>query len=82
MVGESLWRISLKYYGDPLLWPLLYKINNDRIYDADLIFPGQNLLVGDSFTEAQKKKAMKHALNRGIWIIGYQEEKDQEFLLD
>ncbi len=80
--GESLWEISEKYYNNPLFWPLLYKINHDRIYDADLIFPGQSILVVNNFTQAQKRKAVKHALNRGIWIIGYQEEKDQEFLLN
>tara|TARA_B100000586_G_C20098309_1_gene423585 strand:- start:491 stop:898 length:408 start_codon:yes stop_codon:yes gene_type:complete len=81
-VYESLWKISSKYYNNPLLWPLLYKMNSDRIYDADLIFPGQNLLVADKFTKSEKAKAIKHAMSRGMWIIGYQEEKDQKFLLD
>ncbi len=81
-IGESLWEISTEYYNNPLLWPLLYKLNHDRIYDADLIFPGQDILIANNYTDMQKKRAEKHALNRGIWIIGYQEESDQEFLLN
>ncbi|MED5274886.1 MAG: hypothetical protein VYE60_02420 [Pseudomonadota bacterium] len=81
-VNESLWEISSIYYGNALLWPLLYKLNSDRIYDADLIFPGQNLLIEGKFTGLEKNKAIKHAMSRGIWIIGYQEETDQRFLLD
>ena len=81
-VNESLWEIASIHYGNALLWPLLYKLNNDRIYDADLIFPGQNLLIEGKFTGSEKNNAIKHAMNRGMWIIGYQEETDQKFLLD
>ncbi len=45
--GDSLWRISGRddIYGDPRRWPRLYEANRDRIRDADLIFPEQELRV-------------------------------------
>lgn len=45
--GDSLWRISgrAELYGDPRRWPRLYEANRDRIRDADLIHPGQELRV-------------------------------------
>lgn len=29
--GDTLWELARKYYGDATLWPLLYKVNRDRI---------------------------------------------------
>jgi nucleoid-associated protein YgaU len=45
--GESLWRISGRadIFGDPRRWPRLFEANRDRIRDADLIHPGQELRV-------------------------------------
>jgi nucleoid-associated protein YgaU len=45
--GDSLWRISgrAELFGDPRQWPRLYEANRDRIRDADLIHPGQELRV-------------------------------------
>jgi nucleoid-associated protein YgaU len=45
--GDSLWRLSARQdiYGDPRRWPRLYQANRDRIRDADLIHPGQELRV-------------------------------------
>ena len=41
--GDSLWDISYKYYNDPYVWPNIFKKNQNKIYDADLILPGQSL---------------------------------------
>lgn len=43
--GESLWRISRRQYQNPLLWPQIYRANEDQIEDPDLIFPDQNLKI-------------------------------------
>jgi nucleoid-associated protein YgaU len=45
--GDSHWRLSGRadIYGDPRRWPRLYEANRDRIRDADLIYPGQELRV-------------------------------------
>lgn len=39
--GDSLWRISEKYYRSGLKYPRIYKANRDRIADPDLIYPCQ-----------------------------------------
>ena len=43
--GESLWRISRRHYQNPLLWPKIYRINEDQIEDPDLIYPDQELKI-------------------------------------
>ena len=45
--GDSLWGISAQdtIYGDPYLWPLIYKANSGQIKDADLIYPGQYFYI-------------------------------------
>lgn len=42
--GDTLWDISARYLGDPLLWPSLYQAN-DYITDPDLIYPGDPILL-------------------------------------
>ena len=39
--GNSLWRISRRFYGKGILYTLIFKANNRLIDDPDLIFPGQ-----------------------------------------
>ncbi len=39
--GNSLWRISRRFYGKGVLYTLIFKANNNLIDDPDLIFPGQ-----------------------------------------
>jgi len=80
VLGESLWKISVKYYKNPHLWPIIYKRNSDRIYDADLILPGDSIIISKKLSNKDKKRAILHSLNRGFWILGYQEEADQKFL--
>lgn len=41
IVGDYLWKISGKEYGDPMQWMKIYSVNKDQIKDADLIFPEQ-----------------------------------------
>lgn len=43
--GESLWKISQKYYSDPFKWRLIYQENAEKISDPNLIFPGQKLSI-------------------------------------
>ncbi|MBT8433723.1 MAG: hypothetical protein KJN95_03640, partial [Gammaproteobacteria bacterium] len=39
--GDNLWNIAGQdtIYGNPFMWPLIYKTNSGQIKDADLIFP-------------------------------------------
>mgnify|MGYP006059312033 CR=1 FL=1 len=41
--GNSLWRIARKTLGGGILYTEIYKKNINKIYDPDLIYPGQVL---------------------------------------
>ena len=45
--GETLWSIAAQdeIFGDPYLWPLLYKFNRDQIKDPSRIYPRQRLQI-------------------------------------
>ena len=43
--GESLASIAGHELGDPLLWPVLYRANRDRIKDPTRIYPGQRISI-------------------------------------
>ena len=43
--GESLAVIARRELGDPLLWPVLYRANRDRIKDPTRIYPGQQISI-------------------------------------
>ena len=78
--GDSLWSISAKHYNDPFLWPNIFKNNQNIIYDADLILPGQSLIIYEKISDESRKKAREYAKNRGLWVVGYREESDITFL--
>lgn len=61
--GETLSNISARQevYGDPLLWPLVYKANRDQIKDPKKIFPGQTLTIPRDKTEQEKDAAREEA---------------------
>jgi hypothetical protein len=80
--GDSLWKISGKpdIYGNPYQWPLIYKANRDKIKDADLIYPGQELTIERGASEADRQAAIDHAKTRGAWSLGTVESSDEEYL--
>jgi nucleoid-associated protein YgaU len=55
--GDSLWRISRMQaiYGDPILWPVLYEANQERIRNPDLIYPGQGLQIPRGTSEDERR---------------------------
>ena len=78
--GDSLWDISHKYYNDPYVWPDIFKNNQNKIYDADLILPGQSLIIHKNITDESRDQAREYAKTRGLWVVGYREESDIIFL--
>ncbi|MGB1450300.1 MAG: LysM peptidoglycan-binding domain-containing protein [Marinirhabdus sp.] len=43
--GESLSKISKKYYGDPMKYNKIFEANRDKLDSADVIHPGQVLVI-------------------------------------
>lgn len=80
--GDSLWRISGKaeVYGNPYQWPLIYKANSDKIKDADLIHPGQELGIEKMVSADAVSAAVQHAKTRGAWSVGAVEDSDKAYL--
>ena len=78
--GDTLWDISKSHYNTPLLWPIIFKNNVDIIYDADLILPGQSIIIEQNISRESSIKAKSYAEKRGLWILGYREESDIKFL--
>ena len=79
--GDSLWTISGQdtIYGDPYMWPLIYKANSGQIKDADLIYPGQYFYIPKA-KGPERAAAIEHAKNRGAWTLGETEASDLDYL--
>ncbi|MGH7342517.1 MAG: LysM peptidoglycan-binding domain-containing protein, partial [Candidatus Rokuibacteriota bacterium] len=61
--GETLWSISARadVYGDPFLWPVIYKWNRDQIEDPARIYPNQLLVLPLDVDEATRAAARVEA---------------------
>jgi len=80
--GDNLWDIAnyRVIYGNPYQWPLIYRANQNDIADADLIFPGQVLVIPRDSSASQIEMAIQHARTRGAWQLGVVEQSDREYI--
>lgn len=80
--GDNLWNIAGKpsVYGNPYQWPLIYRDNQDKIRDADLIFPGQQFSISNNPSASDVDAAVRHAKTRGAWSLGTVEASDTAYL--
>ena len=58
---DTLWDISAKVYGTPLLWAAIYEANKDQISDPWIIEVGTKLKI-PKLTPAERKKYEKESL--------------------
>ena len=80
--GNNLWGIACKeeIYDVPEKWPLIYKANLDQIRDADLIYPGQILVIPRNSSQVDIDGAVMHARTRGPWAVGPIEATDTAYI--
>ena len=66
--GDTLWRIAKKEaYGNPMMWPLLYRYNMSRLKHPDLIRPGNILIIVKDVSKDEARDALRKARLRGDW---------------
>jgi len=62
--GDCLWDIADEQYGDPFVWPAIYKSNRDMIENPDVIEIDQELKIEFGFSNIEiynfKEKASKY----------------------
>jgi nucleoid-associated protein YgaU len=51
-------------YGDPLLWPLIYRANRDQIRDPRRLWPGQILRIPRTAGKEEMAEARRFAQDK------------------
>lgn len=64
--GDNLWSIAAKpsVYGNGLWWPLILRSNQNKVRDADVIGPGQQLTIELEPAKQLVDLAVRHAIHR------------------
>jgi nucleoid-associated protein YgaU len=86
--GDNLWNISKKFYGDPMKWKELYRVNNKRLKSGDphWIFPGERIIIRkgpgekvitETYNETVTEKVKVADLPKHILLPGLSYRTDQ-----
>ena len=69
LIGENLAMIADReqVYGDPLMWPLIYKANRDQIKNPEEIFAGQEFMIPRDKTADEVAAARREALELDLF---------------
>lgn len=68
--GDTLWGIAAKpdVYGDPNMWPIIYKYNISKLDNPNVIHPGLDLSIPRGLSEEEKADAISKARSvKGQW---------------
>lgn len=57
--GDCLWNIAKFFYKNPVLWPVIYKANKNKIKHPDLIYPKQVFEIPPKPKDVNIKKLYK-----------------------
>jgi nucleoid-associated protein YgaU len=71
VAGDTLWGISARevIYNNSLMWPIIYKANQQQIRDPDLIFPRQVFVIPRDYSPQEAETAIQRARQRGRWRL-------------
>ncbi len=67
-------------YGDAMLWPLIFRVNTDRISDPDELEPGTVLVIPRNMSQEEMDEASSYAKKRENASPEMAKELDLEYL--
>lgn len=77
--GENLWNLAKQFYGDALLWPLIYRANIRTLNNPDMIINGKDLVIpGLQQSSESLSKKDRELIAEGYFMV-YQFNKSKGF---